>query len=325
MTYKQLTHEQRYHIAALNGEGFTQTAIAKRVGASPSTISRELKRNSDKSGYRGGLAIKRTEKRRRQAKKFIKLDLAMCSMIASLVRSYLSPEQMSGRLLRELGVKISHETIYKHIWRDKKKGGDLYSFLRTKGKKYRARGSNKDKRGQIKNAVSIDHRPPIVDEKSRIGDWEIDTVIGKNHKQALVTIVERKTKFMVMKKVENKSAELVAAATIELLSPYRDRVHTITADNGKEFAYHEEVADALNCGYYFAHPYSSWERGLNENTNGLIRQFFTKGSKFEGITDKMVNSVKHLLNRRPRKTLDYATPQEEFFRKIFGVDCALQG
>ncbi|MBT4668297.1 MAG: IS30 family transposase [Candidatus Ruthia sp.] len=325
MTYKQLTQKQRYHIAALKGEGFTQTAIAKRIGSSPSTISRELKRNSGKSGYRGRLAAYRTEKRRRQAKKFIKLDLAMCSMIANLAKSYLSPEQMSGRLLKELGIKISHETIYRHIWRDKKEGGSLYNFLRTKGKKYRARGSSKDKRGQIKNAIRIDERPSIVDEKSRIGDWEIDTVIGKNHKQALVTIVERKTKFMVMKKVENKSAELVEAATIELLSPYKDRVHTITADNGKEFANHEKVADALDWEYYFAHPYSSWERGLNENTNGLVRQFFKKGSKFEGITDKMVNKVKNLLNRRPRKTLDYATPQEEFFGKIFGVDCALQG
>ena len=149
--------------------------------------------------------------------------------------------------------------------------------MRTQGKRYRARGSNKDSRGRIKNAVSIDERPEIVDEKSRIGDWEIDTVIGKNHKQALVTIVERVSKFTVMKKVENKTAELVAAATIELLRPYRDRVLTITADNGKEFAHHEKVAKALKCDYYFAHPYSSWERGLNENTNGRVPRRRTEG------------------------------------------------
>jgi len=170
---------------------------------------------------------------------------------------YYSPEQISGRLKLALGAEISHETIYKHIWEDKKSGGDLYNFLRSKGKRYRARGNKKDNRGQIKNAVSIDERPAIVDEKSRIGDWEIDTMIGKNHKQALVTIVERKTKFMVMKKVENKTAELVAAATIELLRLYKDLVLTITADRGKEFAHHEKVAKALDCGYYFAHPYSS--------------------------------------------------------------------
>ena len=245
-------------------------------------------------------------------------------MIKGLLEDYLSPEQISGRLLLEKGVKISHETIYRHIWKDKEDGGVLYKLLRTQGKKYRARGSNKDSRGQIKNAVSIDERPEIVEEKSRIGDWEIDTVIGKNHKQALVTIVERVSKFTVMKKVENKTAELVAAATIELLRPYRDRVLTITADNGKEFAHHEKVAKALECDYYFAHPYSSWERGLNENTNGLIRQYFPKGSSFKEITGRMVKRAKGQLNRRPRKTLEYATPMEVFFGKSFGEKIAPQ-
>jgi len=325
MAYKQLTERERYQIEALKDAGFTQTAIAARIGKSPSTVNRELKRNSDSKGYRGSLAIKRTDRRRRGAKKRIKLDVPMQSMIKSLLGEYYSPEQISGRLKLALEVEISHETIYRHIWGDKKSGGDLYKFLRTQGKRYRKRGSSKDKRGQIKNAVSIDERPAIVDEKSRIGDWEIDTVIGKNHKQALVTIVERKTKFMVMKKVENKTAELVAAATIELLRPYKDRVLTITADNGKEFAHHEKVARALDCDYYFAHPYSSWERGLNENTNGLIRQFFLKGSRFEEITERMVKRVKGLLNRRPRKTLGYATPTEAFFEKSFGENFALQG
>jgi len=155
----------------------------------------------------------------------------------------------------------------------------------------------------------------VVDQKSRIGDWEIDTIVGKNHKQVIVTIVERKSKFTAMKKVENKTAELVAAASIELLLPYKEWVFTITADRGKEFAYHKQVAKALECGYYFAHPYSSWERGLNENTNGLIHQFFPKGSRFEEITERMVKRVKGLLNRRPRKTLGYVTPTEAFFGK----------
>ena len=193
MAYKQLTERERYQIEALKDAGFTQTAIAARIGKSPSTVNRELKRNSDSKGYRGSLAIKRTDRRRRGAKKRIKLDVPMQSMIKSLLGEYYSPEQISGRLKLALEVEISHETIYRHIWGDKKSGGDLYKFLRTQGKRYRKRGSSKDKRGQIKNAVSIDERPAIVDEKSRIGDWEIDTVIGKNHKQALVTIVERKT------------------------------------------------------------------------------------------------------------------------------------
>lgn len=325
MAYKQLTDEQRYQIEALKREGFTQEDIAKSIGKSPSTISRELRRNGDDNGYRGALAVKRTDKRRREAKKSEKLDLAMCSMIKNLLEDYLSPEQISGRLMLEKEIAISHETIYRYVWDDKSRGGILYKSLRTQGKRYRARGNNKDSRGRIKNAVSIDERPKVVDEKSRIGDWEIDTVIGKNHKQAFVTIVERKSKFTVMKKVENRTAELVAAATIDLLRPYKDYVLTITADNGKEFAHHEKVAKALECDYYFAHPYSSWERGLNENTNGLIRQYFPKGSRFEEVTERMVKRAKGQLNRRPRKTLGYATPTEVFFGKSFGEKIALQG
>ena len=325
MTYKQLTDRERYQIEALLGEGFTQADVAKSLGRSRGTLSRELARNSDAKGYRAELAIKRTDRRRRHAKKSEKLDAAMCSMINGLLLDYLSPEQIAGRLKLELGVRISHETIYRYIWSDKEHGGVLYKYLRTQGKKYRSRGENKDKRGQIKNAISIEERPPEVDEKSRIGDWEIDTVIGKNHKQAMVTIVERVSKFTVMKKVFNKSAEAVAQATIELLRPYKDRVLTITADNGKEFSHHEKVAKALECDYYFAHPYSSWERGLNENTNGLIRQFFPKGSRFEEISVREVKRVKGLLNRRPRKTLGFATPTEVFFGKSFGKKVALQG
>jgi len=324
MAHKQLTEKERYQIEALKAEGFTQTAIAQSLGKSTSTISRELRRNSDSKGYRGSLAIKRTDKRRREAKKSEKLDSVMCSLIKNLLEDYLSPEKISGRLRLELDIEISHETIYRYIWGDKGNGGELYKFLRTKGKRYRARGNKKDSRGQIKNAVSIDKRPRVVEEKSRIGDWEIDTVIGKNHKQALVTIVERKTKFTVMKKVENKTAELVAATKIELLRPYKDRVLTITADNGKEFAHHEKVAKALECDYYFAHPYSSWERGLNENINGLIRQFFPKGSSFEEITGRMVKRAKGLFNRRPRKPLKYVTPTEAFFGKSFGKNFAFQ-
>ncbi len=325
MAHLQLTDRERYQIEGLKREGFSQTEIARSLGRSPSTISRELARNSDAKGYRGSLAVKRTDRRRRGAKKKIKLDGAMCSMIKTLLMDYLSPEQISGRLKLELGVEISHETIYRHIWEDKRKGGVLYKQLRSQGKRYRKRGSKKDRRGQIVNAVSINERPSIVDEKCRIGDWEIDTVIGQNHKQAIVTIVERVSKFSVMRKVEHKTAEAVATATIDLLRPYKDCVLTITADRGKEFAYHEKVAKALECDYYFAHPYSSWERGLNENTNGLLRQFFPKGSRFEEISERALKRAKGLLNRRPRKTLGYATATEVFFGKSFGEKIAFQG
>jgi len=325
MTYKQLTAEERYQIEALKREGFNQSEIARSLNRHPSTINRELARNSDHKGYRGKLAVSRTDRRRREAKKSEKLDCVMCSMIKNLLSDYLSPEQISGRLKLELGIKISHETIYRYIRNDKKSGGTLYKYLRSKGKPYRNRGGAKDSRGRICNAVSIDERPEVVEEKSRIGDWEIDTVIGKNHQQAIVTIVERVSKFSVMKKVKQKTAEAVANATIELLKPYQDRVLTITADNGKEFAQHEKVAGALECDYYFAHPYSSWERGLNENTNGLLRQFFPKGSRFEEVTERDLNRAKGMLNRRPRKTLGYATPTEVFFGVSFGENFALQG
>lgn len=232
MAHKQLTSDQRYQIEILMKEKFSLTAIAEALGKSASSISREVARNGTANGYRAKVAIRKTMQRRQEAKKSEKLDTAMCSMIDGLLKEYYSPEQMMGRLKLALGVEISHETIYRYIWEDKANGGELYKYLRTQGKKYRKRGESKDKRGQIKNAVSIDERPSIVDEKSRIGDWEIDTVIGKDHKQALVTIVERATKFTVVKKVFNKSAEAVAKATIALLAPYKDRVHTITADNG---------------------------------------------------------------------------------------------
>ena len=274
MPYKQLTEGKRYQIEALLCEGFSQKEISKAIGCSASTISREIKRNSDRKGYRGTLAIKRTDKRRRTAKKRTQLDKPMCSLIDELLKQYLSPEQISGRLKLELGLKISHETIYKHIWEDKEKGGKLYNYLRNKGKRYRARGNKKDSRGSIKNAISIDQRPKEVEEKNRIGDWEIDTVIGKNHKQALVTIVDRKSKLTLMKKVTDRTEKSVTAATIELLKPYKEHVQTITADNGKEFAGHQKVinktsqssvAKELECDYYFAHPYSSWERGVNDH------------------------------------------------------------
>jgi len=201
MPYKQLTDRERYQIEALLCKGFNQKEISIAIGCSAATISREIKRNSDRKGYRGTLAIKRTDKRRRGAKKLTKLDIAMCSFIDGLLKQYVSPEQILGRLKLELGLEISHETIYKYIWEDKKTGGKIHKHLRNKGKRYRARGNKKDSRGRIKNAISIDQRPKIVEEKSRLGDWEIDTVIGKNHKGALVTIVDRKSKLTLMKKV----------------------------------------------------------------------------------------------------------------------------
>lgn len=181
------------------------------------------------------------------------------------------------------------------------------------GKKKRKRRGKRDSRGHIKNRVSIDKRPYIVEKRSRIGDWEIDTIIGKDHKGALLTIVERKAKWTLVKKLAGKDSVPVTEAVIDLMRDLKDKVQTITADNGKEFAGYEEISRILEIEFYFTHPYHSWERGLNENTNGLIRQYFPKGMSFDSITDEDVAFVMDRLNNRPRKSLDYATPDEVFF------------
>ena len=207
---------------------------------------------------------------------------------------------------------ISHERIYQFILEDKKKGGDLYTHLRHKNKKYRKRYGSPKRTGPIKNRRSIEERPAIINEKKRIGDWEIDSIIGKNQKQAIVSIVERFSKMTILKKVTAKTAQMVATATISGLARIANKVHSITSDNGSEFAYHEKISKELGADFYFAHPYSSWERGLNENTNGLVRQYIKKGSDISHVDDKMLENIANKLNNRPRKSLGYATPNEVF-------------
>jgi len=315
-TYKQLSQAQRYQIEILNKAGKNQKEIAELLGVSPGTICRELKRNKGKKGYRPKQAQIKADKRRKQAAKAIKMTKEVIVEIEEKIRLDWSPEQVSGWLKVNQGIAISHERIYQHIWADKRHGGTLYKHLRQSNKKRKKQYGSKDKRGQIRNRVSIDERPVIVAEKIRIGDWEIDTVIGQNHQGALVTIVDRVSKFTLIKKVDSKHAEIVTAATISLLQPYLDKTLTITADNGKEFAGHETIKEQLNADVYFAHPYHSWERGLNENTNGLIRQYFTKGNSFENITDDEVEAVMYKLNHRPRKTLNFKTPYAVFFAEL---------
>lgn len=313
--YNHLTAGQRYQIEALKAAEKTQKAIAQMLGVSASTISRELKRNSGKRGYRPRQAQIKTVNRRREARKALKMTPALIGVIEGKLREDWSPEQVSGWLKREQSTEVSHERIYQHVWANKRAGGELYKHLRQSRKQRKKRYGSNDKRGQIKNRTSIDLRPEVVDQKRRLGDWEIDTVIGQNHQGALVTVVDRVSKFTLIKKVDSKHAEGVAEATITLLKPYMDKTLTITADNGKEFAEHEKIAAALQAAVYFAHPYHSWERGVNENTNGLIRQYFPKGSSFADITDAHVDMVMNKLNQRPRKTLNYRAPHEVFFNE----------
>ncbi|MBV1928280.1 MAG: IS30 family transposase [Gammaproteobacteria bacterium] len=309
-TYQQLAYEQRCQIYALKKSGLSQVKIAENIGVSQSTISRELARNTGDCGYRHKQAQERADRRRKEAVQPTKMIPKLITLIDSKLREQWSPEQISGWLLYEQEQLISHESIYLHIWANKRGGGDLYTHLRRQGKKYDKRRNGKSTRGQIKNRVSIDERPGVVDDKSRIGDWEIDTVIGKGHSGALVTIVERVTKYTVSAQVNSKSAADVTKATIALLKPFNDVLHTITADNGKEFSYHEEISSKLSTDVFFAHPYSSWERGLNENTNGLLRQYFPKDTDFKKVTQIAVRRAVKLLNSRPRKGLEFKTPEQ---------------
>ena len=269
MSYTQLTHEERYQIYALKKTGQNQAQIAEVLGRNPATISRELSRNRGLKGYRPKQAHSRALSRRRE-KSQPRISRQVRQLVEALIRDKWSPEQVAGRVQREQGVSVSHEWIYRYIYADKRSGGDLHTCLRCR-KVRRKRYGSYDRRGRIPNQVSIDERPAIVDSKRRFGDWEGDTVIGKHHQGALVTLVERKSLYTVIQPVIRKTAEAVHRAVVEGLSPYIDRVHTLTYDNGREFADHAGMARDLDTRIYFAHTYASWERGLNENTNGLSR------------------------------------------------------
>jgi IS30 family transposase len=224
-----------------------------------------------------------------------------------------SPEQISGYGKRHGLFEISHERIYQYILADKKTGGTLYQHLRCGKKRYRKRYGSPKRTHTIKNRIFIDDRPEVVNQKSRVGDWEIDTIVGKNHQDAIVTIVERLTKKTVIGRVTTKKAQDVSQEIVSLLLPIKSHVLTITSDNGTEFSQHEWIAKSLEASIYFAHPYHSWERGLNENTNGLIRQYIPKGSSFTDLTPERIKEIENLLNSRPRKSLNYATPDEVFY------------
>lgn len=309
--YTQLTHEQRYQIQALMKAGHNQTEIAEIVDVHKSTISREISRNQGLRGYRPKQAHT-FAMNRRQCKVQPRIVDGTWRLIETLLREDWSPVQISLWLKIERSTRISHEWIYQYILRDKLSGGKLYHHLRCQRQR-RKRYGTYNRRGQLVNRISIDERPAIVETRHRIGDWELDTIIGKGHKQAIVSLTERKSRLTLIRKVERKTADKVSKAIIHLLKPLAHRVHTLTSDNGKEFALHETIAKQLKAKFYFAHPYASWERGLNENTNGLIRQYFPKKHMFTTITQKQIDRVMDKLNNRPRKCLGFKTPNQVFF------------
>ena len=310
-TYAQLTQEQRYQIYALKKMGHNQTEIAQVLEVHKSTISRELRRNEGRRGYRPQQAQRQALKRRRKAVPRITAEL--WALVDRLLRQDWSPEQISGRLKRERGICISHEWIYQHVLEDKIVGGSLYRHLRCQ-KQRRKRYGTYDRRGKLLNCRSIEERPAVVNRRKRLGDWEVDTLIGRRHKQAIVTLTERKSRFTLLGKVTHRTAQAVQNQIHRLLLPVVDRAHTLTSDHGKEFAHHEQIAETLNLKFYFAHPYAAWERGTNENTNGLLRQYFPKKQDLRLVSKKQIAQAMLRLNLRPRKCLRFKTPFEVFFK-----------
>ena len=302
-SYTQLTYNQRYHIYTFMKAGIFQTEIAKIIGVHKSTISRELKRNRGKKGYRHIQAHKLAIGRRDKFQSRITNE--DWGLIEKLICLDWSPEQISEYCRVERELPISHEWIYQYIYRDKHNGGRLWKHLRCR-KKRRKRYGSYEKRGQIPNRVWIDERQQEVEDRIRLGDWEADTIIGKGKKGAIVTLVDRKSRYLRMGLVARRTKEAVAEKIISLLAGLP--VYSITCDNGKEFTDHEKFAKALGVEVYFAHPYASWERGTNENTNGLIRQYIPKDTKFCNLTCADMKFVENRLNTRPRKCLSFATP-----------------
>lgn len=315
MAYSHLTAEERNHIYELKVEGENVTSIAAALNRDKSTISRELRRNRGQRGYRPAQAQVMSQERALGSANGRRIDPQVWARCKSLLREeQWSPEQIAGRLKRENIGQISHETIYLRIYADKTTGGTLHRALRCQKKRRKRYGSGRSRRGQIPHRVGIESRPSAVDGKIRVGDWEGDTVVGKGHSQAIVTVVERKTKFTVLHKVAHNTSDLVTKGIIRQLQDIKPLVKTITFDNGREFTGHVTVASALSASTYFANPYCSWERGLNENTNGLLRQYYPKKSCFKKVRQEHLDIVATKLNNRPRKSLDYETPLEAFSR-----------
>jgi IS30 family transposase len=258
--------------------GHSQKNIAQAIGKDKSVVSRELRRNCDQRNgiYKHELAQRKYEHRQKNKPKCRRFSTDVQKFVDTYIKLDFSPEQIAGRAKKDGVVCVSPERIYRYIWTDKNQGGHLHTHLRHKGRKYRKRGASKDSRGIIKGRVGIQERPAIVEEKLRIGDMEIDTMIGRNHKGALLTINDRVSSKVWIAKLDSNDSTKLAEKAIGVLLPYQHIIHTITSDNGKEFADHVTISQDLGIDFYFAEPYSPWQRGANENTNGLIRQYFPK-------------------------------------------------
>lgn len=317
--YNHITEEQRIKIETLLKAGHKVSFIAKQLSIHRSSIYRELKRNQTKTGkYNATFAQELSEEQKERFSYNRSFTFSMEKfIIEKLSKEQWSPEQILGYCKENNIDMVSHESIYKFVYQDKAEGGMLYKNLRVASKKYRKRyGSGKGKRCIIKDKVSIDERPEWINNKQRIGDWEIDTIVGKDNKGAIVTIAERVTAFVLIAKLNGKNAQELAEAVVKLMMPFKDLVLSITSDNGTEFTMHKYISKKLGALFYFAHPYSSWERGLNEYTNRLIRQYIPKKTDFKDVNRLYINEITMKLNRRPRKKLNYNTPGKVFLNKF---------
>lgn len=315
MYYNQLTSEQRYTISVLLQSKESQKSIAEKIGVSASTISRELKRNTHKRGiYYYGYAQALSNERKERLPGNRRKPATLIHQVERLLREeQWSPKQISGYLLREHEKRISHETIYTLIRNNKAQGGDLYTHCRHK-LKHRKRPVGEVRK--IPNRTSIHDRPEEANG-SRFGDWEMDTIIGKDGKGAILTITERKTNLVIIEQLPHgKHAKELAKTVVRLLFPYRKNILSITTDNGSEFADHQYITKKLGAIVYFADPYASWQKGAIEHANKLIRQYIPKQADFNHYTAIKIKKIQHKINRRPREKLNFSAPKNEFFNFI---------
>jgi IS30 family transposase len=316
--YQHLGLDDRIQIQVLTKRGVSDAEIARDLKVHRSTVWRERRRNKVEGKYYYHLAQACAEKRQRDRRRMpSKMTPAMVAFIEEKLRLGWSPEQIGGWLKHRQTalVPVSYERIYWHVWGNKVDGGNLYRHLRRGGRRYRRFGSRFDftrRKAPVSGRVDIGQRPAIVEEKSRVGDWELDTIVGSQRKGALVSMVERGSKFVRLALVAESKSDVVANVIEARLSKDIDKVLTLTMDNGAEFARHKLFGAALDADTFFARPYHAWERGLNEHTNGLVRQYFPKSTDFTTISQTEVHRVEELLNNRPRAVLAFRTPLEIF-------------
>lgn len=313
-TYKQITTEERYIIAHLRSQGGNPAEIARQLRRDRSTVWREFRRNSSRLGsYRPSKAKEKTSGRRSRSRKKPQFTKIQFGLVVELLKRKWSPDQISHTLRNEKKLLISHETIYRYVWRDKRQGGTLYRNLRQATKKKRKRYGAYDSRGVMAGKRSIDARPLAAHNRSRKGHYEMDTVMGSGSKHCILTMVDRKTGYLIIRKLRSRTTAEVNAELLKIIEGKKTIVKTITADNGTEFHQFKQVEDQASVLFFFARPYHSWERGTNENTNGLIRQYLPKGTSMTRLTQEDCDAIAGELNDRPRKRYGYRTPNDLHF------------